>query len=74
MNIKLRQDKPMSFLDHPEELRFTVIRGLLCYAVGFLIALPGVPYVLQLPHDAAECTEYHPSAKHPRGRGFSRSP
>ena len=36
----------MSFLDHLEELRSTLIRCLLCYAVGFLAALPSIPYVI----------------------------
>lgn len=47
MNIDSSRDTSKSFLDHLEELRFTLIRCLLAYAAGFLIALPFVPDILR---------------------------
>ncbi|MDD4734952.1 MAG: twin-arginine translocase subunit TatC [Kiritimatiellae bacterium] len=48
MSAETRRNNPKSFLDHLEEFRFTLIRCLLAYAVGFAIALPCTPAVLRL--------------------------
>ncbi len=48
MRSQSLRDNSTSFLDHLEEFRFTLIRSLIAYTVGFLIALPCTPAILRL--------------------------
>ena len=48
MRSQAPHDNPVSFLDHLEELRFTLIRCLLAATAGFLLALPCTPAILRL--------------------------